>query len=116
MSLFNERLKKVNPDPSHRGWIYVPYDQLADSSRFHGVKNPRDIGFRIIENAWKAAQRPYHKQKLALILSNMRNFALEQASLGISIKYFAGNDSYGGLLKNVCKEVGVVTVSRPAER
>ena len=116
MSLFIETLKKVNPDPSHRRWIYVPYDQLGDSSRFHGVKNPRDIGFIIVENAWKPAQRPYHKQKLALILSNMRNFALEQARRGISIKYIAGNDSYSMLLKRVCKEVGVVTASKPAER
>jgi deoxyribodipyrimidine photolyase-related protein len=30
-----------------------------------------------VENPWKAARRPYHKQKLALILANLRHFTLE---------------------------------------
>lgn len=116
MSLFIEALKRVNPDPSARRWTYVPYDQLWDFKQFHRGENPRDVGFVIIENAWKPAQRPYHKQKLALILANMRNFALEQAKCGISIKYVVGNDSYCRLLESVCEEVGVITIAKPAER
>ena len=36
-------------------------------------------GIVLIESPHKAALRPYHRQKLALVLANQRHFALEQA-------------------------------------
>ena len=42
------------------------------------AERPRSaIGLILIETSWKARQRPYHQQKLALVLTNLRHFALE---------------------------------------
>ncbi len=38
MSSFIDALKSVNPAPSARRWIYVPYDQLGDLQLFHRVE------------------------------------------------------------------------------
>ncbi|MGD9817332.1 MAG: cryptochrome/photolyase family protein [Desulfomonilaceae bacterium] len=116
MSKFIQALRAVNPDPANRRWIYVPYDQLSSVHEVHSREDPRNLGFILIENSWKAFQRPYHKSKLALILSNMRNFAIEQAKLGVSIRYVVGSESYAKLLQPLVEELGEIAVSRPAER
>ena len=101
MSKFMQALRAVNPNPADRRWIYVPYDQLGSVHEIHSQEDPRNLGFILIENSWKAFQRPYHKSKLALILSNMRNFAIEHAKLGVSIRYVAGSESYAKLLEQI---------------
>lgn len=116
MSVFSNRLRQLSQDPSDRRWIHVPYDQLTDSMGPLSRENTRNLGIVLIENPWKAARRPYHKQKLALILSNMRHFALEQAARGIAVLYIVADGPYRSALEEVARGVGPVTVMTPAER
>jgi deoxyribodipyrimidine photolyase-related protein len=116
MSDFGKRLRALSPDPSGRQWIFVPYDQLNDSIGPLSRENPRNLGIVLIENPWKAELRPYHKQKLALILSNMRHFALEQADLGVAVRYLVSDGPYSIALEQVARDVGPLTVMAPAER
>ena len=115
MSVFSNRLRQLFPDPSDRRWIYVPYDQLNDSMGPLSRENPRNLGIVLIENRWKAELRPYHKQKLALIISNMRHFALEQAARGVAVRYLVTEGPYRSALEQVARDVGPVMVMTPAE-
>ena len=73
------------------------------------------MGLVLIESTWKAARRPYHKQKLGLVLANMRHFALEQAEHGVAIKYVVTRDSYRATLAPLVQELGPLRVMQPAE-
>jgi deoxyribodipyrimidine photolyase-related protein len=115
MSVFWNLLRQSSRDPSGRQWIFVPYDQLNDSVGPLGRKNPRNLGIVLIENPWKAELRPYQRQKLALILSNMRNFALEQAARGVAVRYLVADGPYRNALEKVARDVGPLTVMAPAE-
>ncbi len=116
MSTFRRALKDRNPDPARRRWVFVPYDQLSAQIGPLARWEPEDTGIVIVENGWKAAQRPYHRQKLALILANMRHFALEQAERGVAVRYVHGAAPYRDLLAPIADELGPLTVMRPAER
>lgn len=116
MSAFWNLLQQSCPDPSDRQWIFVPYDQLNDSIGPLSRENPRNVGIVLIENPWKAELRPYHRQKLALILSNMRHFALEQAACGVAVRYIVSDGPYRKALGQVARDVGPLTVMAPAER
>jgi len=116
MSDFSNRLRQLSTDQSGRQWIFVPYDQLNYSMGPLSRENPRSLGIALIENPWKAGLRPYHKQKLALILSNMRHFALEQAARGIAVRYIVADGPYRNPLEKIAGDVGPLTVMAPAER
>lgn len=116
MSAFWNLLQQSCPDLSDRQWIFVPYDQLNESMGPLSRENPRSLGIVLVENPWKAERRPYHKQKLALILCNMRNFALEQATRGIAVRYIVADGPYRSALEKVARDVGPLTVMVPAER
>ena len=54
----------------------------------------------MVESLQKGKRRPYHKKKLALLLSNERHFALEQAARGVKVIYIFTRGSFGdGLLE-----------------
>ena len=90
MRTFFAALRDANP-PSAEGrrFVYVPYDQLTDAVGLLSG-DPDGLGIVLVESAHKAGRRPYHQQKLALILANMRHFALEQAARGVFVDYRAG--------------------------
>lgn len=108
MSLFWKRRRQLSLDPSGRQWIFVPYDQISDSLGPLRREKPGNLGIVLIENRWKAELRPYHKQKLALILSNMRHFALEQAARGVAVRYLVSDGPYRSALEQVARDVGPV--------
>ena len=88
MSVFLEKLAALAPDPSEaegRHWIFVPYDQLTDAVGPLARRAPEASGIVLVETLWKPRQRPYHKQKLALVIASQRHFALEQAVSGCLI-------------------------------
>jgi deoxyribodipyrimidine photolyase-related protein len=67
----------------------------------------------------KAARRPYHKQKLALILANLRHFAIEQAERGVAVRHEVvtnANGLYSSVLEELARELGPIEVMEPAER
>ena len=117
MSVFTERLRSLNStDTKGRTWLYVPYDQLSADFGPLSQMPPQELAILMVETSWKARRRPYHKQKLALILSNMRHFALEQASRGIHVKYVFSDKPFGQTIAAVASECGTISVMEPAER
>jgi deoxyribodipyrimidine photolyase-related protein len=69
-----------------------------------------------VENPWKAARRPYHKQKLAIVLANLRHFALEQAKRGVAVRHVIAQGPYHEALGPLIPELGPIRVMVPAER
>jgi len=116
MSLFKKMLDKKLADSSGRRWLFVPYDQLSDGIGPLAKEDPKSLGIILVENAWKAARRPYHKQKLALILTNLRHFALEQADRGVAVKYVVAHEAYRNVLERIIGETGPIRMMTPAER
>lgn len=116
MRVFREQLDAVNPSPGSRRWIYVPYDQLNEGFGPLGREPASELGIVLIECPAKAARRPYHQQKLALVLANQRHFALEQARRGVAVRYEVNQTSYADALRDVAAEVGALRAQRPAER
>ncbi len=118
MSLFFERRDNLQPDasPSGRDWIFVPYDQLHAELGPLGSLPADEVGIVMVETSWKGERRPYHKQKLAMILANQRQFALEQARRGVAVEYRIGGRRYGAVLEDVVEELGTLRMMMPAER
>jgi deoxyribodipyrimidine photolyase-related protein len=112
---FARALRERNSDPRGRTWIFVAYDQLTDAVGPLSRIDPRKAGIVLVENRWKAARRPYHKQKLAMVLANLRHFALEQAERGVAVRHVAGNGLYSEILLPIVKELGPLKLMRPAE-
>lgn len=89
--MFDKKVTDFNSasEPS-KDWVFLAHDQLNDS--FSLLQNNRPL--LLIENHRYFSRRPYHKQKLALVLTNQRNFALEQAQKGRRVRYLITESSY----------------------
>ena len=116
MSIFKERLTKLQPDTKNRRWLFVPYDQLSDAIGPLSREDPKSLGIVLVESAWKAARRPYHQQKLAMVISNLRHFALEQASKGVAVRHVVTDTPYATALAPIIAELGSLRMMTPAER
>lgn len=115
MSHFRKALRAHRHPEGKRRWLFVPYDQLTDAVGPLAREPATEIGIVLVECPEKAARRPYHKQKLALLLSNLRHFALEQATRGVAVRHVV-ESSYAKALDALVKELGPIEVMRPAER
>lgn len=109
---FKEALAAKRHDERNRKWVFVPYDQLTDAVGPLSREKARDIGILIVECPQKAARRPYHKQKLALVLTSIRHFALEQAARGIAVRHVVA-ESYAHAIAAHAEPLAVM---KPAER
>jgi len=116
MSYFKKELARRQVSPKGRRWLFVPYDQLTDQIGPLTREDPKSLGIVLVENPRKAARRPYHKQKLALILANLRHFALEQADRGVAVRHVVAGGSYASALEPLVRELGPLRVMVPAER
>lgn len=117
-SPFLRALNALTPaSVEHRRWLYIPYDQLTDKLGELATTAPEQLGIILIESAHKASRRPYHKQKLALILANSRHFALEQAKRGVAVHYLF---TQGSILEGLTQALDTLQVQAqlmtPAER
>ena len=92
-------------------WHFVSYDQLSRDL----LPEIKGVGLIFIETSWKAKQLPYHTQKLALLLSNQRHFALEMQDAGYPIRYVFSEKEYGEVLGELSEQLGEITVTKPAE-
>ena len=103
MSVFTSRLRTLNDAcaAGPRRWVYVPYDQLTAAIGPLAEQPPQRSGIVLVESPAKAALRPYHRQKLALILANQRHFALEQAARGVRVRYLMDDVGYAHALAGV---------------
>jgi len=116
MSLFGEELKKAQPEAGPRRWLFVPYDQLSDDMGPLSRDKPAELGIILVESPWKAGRRPYHKQKLALVIANLRHFALEQARRGVAVRHMISPGPYHQALEPIASELGILHTMVPAER
>ena len=90
MSKFSQALDERQPARAgDRRWLFVPYDQLHDGIGPLAHEPAADLGIVLVESRAKAERRAYHKQKLALVLANLRHFALEQAARGVVVRHVA---------------------------
>jgi deoxyribodipyrimidine photolyase-related protein len=112
---FSDELARFESDPSARRWLFVPYDQLSDRIGPLSREDPSELGIVLVENPWKAARRPYHRQKLALVLANLRHFAVEQAARGVAVRHIVARGPYRTALEPLITELGPLRVMRPAE-
>ncbi len=115
MSIFGGALAARRVSERGRRFIFVPYDQLSDAIGPLSREPAHELGVVIVECPEKAARRPYHQQKLALVLTNLRHFALEQAGRGVAIRHVVA-PSYGQALATLAPALGQMRVMRPAER
>jgi deoxyribodipyrimidine photolyase-related protein len=117
MSAFGNSLRQQQPDSDqNRRWIFVAYDQLHDAIGPLAHEPADELGVVLIESREKATRRPYHKQKLALVLTNMRHFALEQAARGVAVRYIdTGKSNYATALRALHRDLGTMRFMRPAE-
>ena len=116
MQQFLNRLRALAPTHTPKGWLFVGYDQLSVA---HGPLSRRpdgQLGIVLCETTWRPKQRPYHQQKLALVLANQRHFALEQAERGIPVRYLTGSEDYASMLSPTAEVIGPIDVMEPAER
>ena len=115
-SVFRQRLASLAVPPGGRRWLFVAYDQLSDAIGPLAREPARELGVVVVEAPAKASQRPYHQQKLALVLANLRHFALEQAARGVAVRHVVAERGYGEALRPIAREVGGLRVMEPAER
>lgn len=113
---FARQLAAIRPAPKQRRWLLVAPDQLTDALGPLADEPAEELGIVLVESTWKAAQRPYHKQKLALVLANQRHFALEQARRGVEVRYLFTRQAPGAALREVARELGPLGALEPAER
>ena len=102
-----------------RRWVYAPYDQLTARIGPLSEARPSELALLLVEAPSKASRRPYHKQKLFLVLANQRRFALEQAKRGVLVRYEVAREGegYAEVLRRVAAEVeGPIAHMEPAER
>lgn len=118
---FRDQIRAYAPhdgDGARKRWVYVPYDQLDHTRSLLAGADPRETVVAFVESREKARRRPYHRQKLALLLSNQRHFALEVAESGFAVAFHGGDGSFGAGLERLRDKYGVARfdVMRPAER
>ena len=117
MSKFSQALEQRQPARAgDRRWLFVPYDQLHDGIGPLAREPADELGVVLIESRDKPRRRPYHRHKLALVLANLRHFALEQAERGVAVRHVATDDDYATTLRALADELGPMRVQRPAER
>ena len=120
MSNFYNSLHTLSPKSNsvRSNVLYIPYDQLSDQIGPLSYWAPSDTTIIMLETTHKGTRRNYHKQKLGILLSNCRHFALEQAKRGVQVIYRSGTEDYGTMLSQIQTEYAIpeVTVMRPAER
>jgi deoxyribodipyrimidine photolyase-related protein len=115
MQCFTKELRKRAGKVGRRRWLYVPYDQLSEKLGPLAREPKNELGVVLVESPWKAAQRPYHRQKLALVLANQRHFALELAEHGVAVRYVVHDGPYREALAPLAKELGTLRCMEPAE-
>ena len=86
---FSSQMETCSPSDAE-SWWFLPYDQL----NLDLLPVQDSIGIILIESEKQAKRRPYHKQKLCYILSNMRHFALETLSKAIPVVYVTTHEQY----------------------
>ena len=118
---FLEQMRAAAPSQEaarERRWVFVPYDRLNDRCGPLSRLRPEEAGVILIESHAKGRNRPYHKKKVLVVLSNMRHFAIEQQRRGVAVIYRNAPESYGEQLLGLQREFSLpsIQLATPAER
>ena len=117
MSVFASRLSALNvATPTPASFVFVPYDQLTTAVGPLSRAGPAALGVVVVESPAKARLRPYHQQKLALLLTNLRHFALEVAASGRRVVHLVADGDYASALGPFAAAHGPLDCMVPAER
>lgn len=85
---FEKKLAAVNPPPvKDAGLIYIHHDQLNDEMGPISREKPASRNILLVESHSFWDRRPYHRQKIALVIANQRAFAIELARRGWHVEY-----------------------------
>ena len=114
---FLRTLRAASPSPDGRQWLFVAPDQLSLELGPLRTEPPGTLGVVLVETPLKAARRPYHQQKLALVLANQRHFALELCAHGVAVDYRIATRGYAEEVMDAAKVHGApLRALVPAER
>lgn len=75
---------------TERVTLVLPWDLDPTLAAF--PKTPRDGQLLVLETRAKPAALPFHRQKLALIVSSLRHFVLEQRARGFHVEHRLADD------------------------
>ncbi|MEQ8821331.1 MAG: cryptochrome/photolyase family protein [Sumerlaeia bacterium] len=101
--------------PEGRTWVLVFYDQLSDEIGPLARLDPEAAGIVLIESRAYFRRRPYHKQRIALLIANQRQFAREQAERGVAVRYVRTDESFRKALGPITEDLGPLLCMVPAE-
>ena len=104
------------PQSDVDAWVWLAYDQLnlALLTQIHRVHS--SLGIILIESRAKGKSRPYHKQKLASLLSSQRHFAIEAQHEGYPVHYVVTQQGYLETLQELTLTLGPLHCIEQAER
>ena len=96
-------------------WVWLAYDQL-NLDFLSSLETKESLGVVLIESSDKGQRRPYHQQKLGVLLSNQRHAAVEFQETGVPVLYLIGDMTYADVLRQFSAVVGTVHAFKHAER
>ncbi len=112
--VFQSLLKRHNPDSKGRKAIVVVGDQLTDLVGPLSKLKPQETAIVMLENHAEFSRRPYHRQKIALQIGCMRQFALEQARRGVAVEYRVHKGSDAEVIEQLNRTLGPLVAMEPA--
>ena len=96
-------------------WVWLAYDQL-NLEFLSSLETEESLGVVLIESSDKGQRRPYHQQKLGVLLSNQRHAAVEFQGTGVPVLYLICDMTYADVLRQLHAVVGTVDAFTHAER
>ena len=96
-------------------WVWLAYDQL-NLEFLSSLETEESLGVVLIESSDKGQRRPYHQQKLGVLLSNQRHAAVEFQGSGVPVLYLISDMTYADVLRQLHTVVGTVDAFTHAER
>lgn len=89
---------EATPRPAlgaHRVTVVLPWDQDPALAAF--ATSPSDGHLLVLETRAKPTALPFHRQKLALIVSSLRHFVLERRAAGFHVEHRVADDYATGV-------------------
>ena len=101
---------------SVRRWVFVAPDQLHLQLGALRATDPATTGVVLLESREWLSRRPYHRMRVAVILLNQRNFAVELVKAGFEVDYRIGDEPMVDMLGAAHKAHGTLHATEWAER
>lgn len=88
--------------PLPRATVVLPWDLHPSQSAF--PKTPREGSLVVLESRAKANALPFHRQKLAMVVSALRHFTEERRAAGFHVEHVVADDYASGIREYARKE------------